>query len=138
MKANFSKRLLDKPYFVWAVLFIIAPLIMVGYYALTDKTGAFTIENFTQIKDYFSTILESILYGLVATIICLLMGYPFAYFLSKHTERAQRTGSNLYIFVFSGIFSFAAFIIPSRLAAVPLQRADSVSLSMPPILTANG
>lgn len=91
MKANFSKRLLDKPYFVWAVLFIIAPLIMVGYYALTDKTGAFTIENFTQIKDYFSTILESILYGLVATIICLLMGYPFAYFLSKHTERAQRT-----------------------------------------------
>lgn len=91
MQTNLSKRILDKPYLVWSALFIVAPLIMVLYYALTDKTGAFTWNNFSQISNYFSTILLSILYGLVATIICLVLGYQFAYFLSKHTERTQRT-----------------------------------------------
>lgn len=83
--------LLDKPYFLWAALFIIAPLIMVFIYAITDKSGAFTLNNFAQIPEYFSTILLSVLYGLAATVICLVLGYPFAYFLSKHTERTQRT-----------------------------------------------
>ena len=91
MKNSLSGKLLDKPYMVWTVLFIIAPLVMVLYYALTDVSGAFTLSNFSQIGNYFSTILESILYGLVATVICLLIGYPFAYFLSKHTARTQRT-----------------------------------------------
>lgn len=91
MKTNLSKKILDKPYLVWSVLFIIAPLVMVLYYALTDKSGAFTFNNFVEIGNYTSTILESIIYGLIATIICLLIGYPFAYFLSKHTERTQRT-----------------------------------------------
>lgn len=86
-----AKKLLDKPYLVWALLFIIAPLIMVLYYALTDKSGAFTLSNFEQIGNYFSTILLSIQYGLIATVICLLLGYPFAYFMSKHTHRTQRT-----------------------------------------------
>lgn len=91
MKSNLSKKLLDKPYLVWTVLFIIAPLVMVLYYALTDKSGAFTLSNFAQIGSFLPTILESILYGLLATMICLLIGYPFAYFLSKHTQRTQRT-----------------------------------------------
>lgn len=91
MKNNLAKKMLDKPYAIWALLFIIAPLIMVFYYAITDRTGAFTMDNFAQIGAYFPTILLSILYGLVATIICLLVGYPFAYFLSKHTVRVQRT-----------------------------------------------
>lgn len=91
MKADFSKKLLDKPYFVWSLLFIVAPLIMVAYYGLTDKTGAFTLNNFAQIPSYFSTILLSVLYGIAATLICLLIGYPFAYALSKYTQRMQRT-----------------------------------------------
>lgn len=91
MKNSLSKKLLDKPYVVWSLLFIITPLIMVAYYALTDKSGAFTLENFAQIKNYFPTILLSILYGLVATLICIVVGFPFAYFLSKHTVKTQRT-----------------------------------------------
>ena len=35
----------DKPYLIWAILFIIAPLLMVAYYALTDKTGAFSLAS---------------------------------------------------------------------------------------------
>ena len=91
MNNSIRSKLLDKPYLLWAALFIIAPLIMVFYYAITDKSGAFSLGSFAQIPEYFSTILLSILYGLAATVICLLLGYPFAYFLSKHTERAQRT-----------------------------------------------
>ena len=91
MKNSLFKRMTDKPYLLWSVLFIIVPLLMVIYYAFTDKTGAFTVKNFQALPDYFSTILLSVLYGIAATAICLVVGYPFAYFLSKHTSRAQRT-----------------------------------------------
>lgn len=91
MKNSFANKILDKPYLLWSLLFIVVPLIMVAFYAFTDKSGAFTISNIVQIKNYFSTILLSILYGLVATLICIVVGYPFAYFLSKHTVRTQRT-----------------------------------------------
>ena len=91
MKGKLGRHLLDKPYAVWALLFIIAPLCMVVYYAFTDSTGAFSLNSIAQIPSYFSTILESILYGLAATVICLVLGYPFAYFISRHSERKQRT-----------------------------------------------
>ena len=91
MNNTMTKRLLDKPYFLWSVLFTVAPLVMVAFYAFTDKTGAFSLNSFSQITDYFPTILLSILYGLAATIICIILGYPFAYILSKHTKRIQRT-----------------------------------------------
>lgn len=91
MNNSAAKRLLDKPYFLWSALFVVAPLVMVGYYAITDKSGAFSLTSVAQIPVYFSTILLSILYGLAATVICLVLGYPFAYFLSKHTQRVQRT-----------------------------------------------
>lgn len=90
-KNSLSQKFLDKPYLLWSVLFIIVPLIMVAYYAFTDKTGAFTFSNMAQIKNYFPTILLSVLYGLAATVICVLIGYPFAYALSKHTVNTQRT-----------------------------------------------
>lgn len=91
MKNSLFKRMTDKPYLLWSVLFIIVPLFMVIYYAFTDKTGAFTVKNFQALPDYFSTILLSVLYGIAATAICLVVGYPFAYFLSKHTSRVQST-----------------------------------------------
>lgn len=91
MKSKFSRAFLDKPYLVWAALFIIAPLIMVVYYALTDSTGAFTFNNIKAIPDYTATILMSILYGVFATLICLVIGYPFAYFISKTKTNTQST-----------------------------------------------
>lgn len=90
-KSSLSQKMLDKPYLLWSVLFIIVPLVMVVFYAFTDKTGAFTFSNIAQIKNYFPTILLSVLYGLAATVICVLIGYPFAYALSKHSINTQRT-----------------------------------------------
>lgn len=83
MKNSLSKKLVDKPYILWSVLFIIAPLIMVVYYAFTDSTGVFSLDSIKAIPEYTSTILLSILYGIAATAICLVIAYPFAYFLSK-------------------------------------------------------
>lgn len=91
MKSSVSTKLLDKPYLVWTVLFIIAPLIMVAYYAFTDKSGSFSLDSVAQIPAYLPTILLSVLYGLAATVICLLIGYPFAFILTKLTVRRQRT-----------------------------------------------
>lgn len=90
-KSSLSQKMLDKPYLLWSVLFIIVPLVMVVFYAFTDKTGAFTFSNIVQIKNYFPTILLSVLYGLAATVICVIIGYPFAYALSKHSVNTQRT-----------------------------------------------
>lgn len=81
--------LTDKPYLVWSVLFIIAPLIMVAYYALTDRTGAFSLASVEQIPTYITTILLSVLYGLAATVICLILGFPFAYIFSKAPKKYQ-------------------------------------------------
>lgn len=89
MKNSLAGKLSDKPYIVWSAIFIIAPLIMVAYYALTDTTGAFSLNSIKAIPSYTSTILLSVLYGVVATAICLVVGYPFAYFISKTKASTQ-------------------------------------------------
>lgn len=83
MSKSLSRKLVDKPYIVWSVLFIIAPLVMVFYYAFTDTSGAFSLSSINVIPAYTSTILLSVIYGVIASAICLLIGYPFAYLLSK-------------------------------------------------------
>ena len=62
MKKIKLSSLTDKPYLVWSILFIIAPLLMVAYYALTDKSGAFSLASVEQISTYITTILLSVLY----------------------------------------------------------------------------
>lgn len=83
MNKSLSRKLVDKPYIVWSVLFIIAPLIMVFHYAFTDSTGAFSLASIKAIPAYTSTILLSIIYGVIASAVCLIIGYPFAYLLTK-------------------------------------------------------
>ncbi len=89
MKRIHKASLTDKPYLVWAVLFIIVPLIMVLYYSFTDSSGAFTLKYIQALPNYTSTILLSIIYGVFATVICLIFGYPAAYFISKLKVNAQ-------------------------------------------------
>lgn len=83
MSKSLSRKLVDKPYIVWSVLFIIAPLVMVLYYAFTDTSGVFSLSSINVIPAYTSTILLSVIYGVIASAICLLIGYPFAYLLTK-------------------------------------------------------
>ncbi|MBE6670574.1 MAG: ABC transporter permease [Ruminococcaceae bacterium] len=91
---NKRKRLgsvaLNSPYAVWSVIFIVVPLFIVAYYAFTDKSGAFTMENIFQLKEYKEIFGISILYSVIATVITLLISYPFAYFLSRQSEMSRR------------------------------------------------
>ena len=90
-KSSFAQKIMNAPYIIWSVLFIIAPLIMVIYYAFTDAEGNATLNNIAQIGDYTATFVLSISYGAVATLICLVISYPFAYFLAQSKASFQRT-----------------------------------------------
>lgn len=90
-KASLMTHLAGSPYIVWALLFIIVPLCMVAYYAFTDKSGAFTLENMLSIGKYTDTILLSIWLGLLATVISLVVAYPLAMIMaSKGPEKQSR------------------------------------------------
>ncbi len=83
------------PYTVWTVIFIVVPLFMVAYYAFTDKTGAFTFANILELPRYAKTFGVSLLYSVEATIICLIIAYPLAYFMSTMKAGAKRMLSML-------------------------------------------
>ena len=90
MKKNKS-ILLSGPYIAWMVIFTLIPLGVVGYYALTDpNTGAFTLQNIKDLGTYMPVLWQSILYSLVSALICLILGYPVAYFIAHRGPVAQK------------------------------------------------
>ncbi|MBP5313240.1 MAG: ABC transporter permease [Clostridia bacterium] len=82
--------LINAPYTLWSVIFIVVPLLMVVYFAFTKSDGSLTFANIIALKDYWAEFRDSILYALIATIVALLVGYPFAYALTKLSEKTQR------------------------------------------------
>lgn len=86
-----NKKMLSLPYLFWCVAFIIIPLLMVFYYGLTDKTGAFTLENITAIAtpEHSKALWFSLLLSLISTLICLLLAYPLAMILSNMQGNRQ-------------------------------------------------
>lgn len=90
-KSSLVSRFTAIPYMVWMIIFIIVPLGVVAVYAFTSSSGSFTMDNIKNLSNYGDTILRSIWFGIVATIICLLVAYPLAYIISKESENAQRT-----------------------------------------------
>ena len=84
-------KLVASPYIVWSALFIIAPLIFVVYYSFTDAAGNFTFDNISDLVKYAPTFLSSIWFGIVSTLICIVIAFPLAYIISQKTEKIQRT-----------------------------------------------
>lgn len=107
------------PYTLWMVVFTIVPCVLIGYYALTDASGAFTLDNFKNFWDSnytvnqlyremgpeFAVLVEpgtvnigilvySLWMALLCTIICLVLGYPAAYFMA---DRHINIGSTLVV-----------------------------------------
>ena len=80
-----KNKILAAPFSVWSIGFIVIPLCMVFYYGFTDKSGAFTLEYITAIStpERLKALWLSLLLSFIATIICLLLGYPLASILSK-------------------------------------------------------
>ncbi len=94
--AGFFKRLGVRvtagPYLLWSILFILAPLLFVAYYSFTDKEGNFTLANFASLAtvEYAEIFLRSACFAFLATVICLVLAYPIAYFISKTSPRTQK------------------------------------------------
>ncbi len=100
------QRLTLTPYSVWAALFIVVPLIFVAYYAFTDASFQFTTENVTrfftatsvvddgeavkEVHTYLLIFMRSLKLAVISTLICLLMGYPIAYIMSRAKARTQK------------------------------------------------
>ena len=90
MKKN-NSVLLSTPYMIWMIVFTLIPLGVVAYYALTDPaTGAFTLGNVKDLNMYWGVLWESIMYSLVSAFICLLLGYPVAYYIAHQGPVAQK------------------------------------------------
>ncbi|NLL63545.1 MAG: ABC transporter permease [Ruminococcaceae bacterium] len=86
---NRTYNTISSPYALWCAIFIVAPLVIVAFYALTDKTGNFTFENIKHLSMYTDTIARSIYFGIIATVVCLLISYPLAYIFSKTKVSTQ-------------------------------------------------
>jgi spermidine/putrescine transport system permease protein len=87
---SFGQRLLRAPYILWAALFVIVPLFIMGYFALTDENGVFSFANFSDLGRYKNAFLISLLYAFISTIFTLLIAYPLAYFMTKCKPSTQR------------------------------------------------
>ena len=87
---NVFQQLAAVPHAFWTVLFIAAPMLFVLYFAFTDVDGNFSFSNITDLGQYTNVFILSIAFALIATAICLIIGYPLAYFMSRQSQRAQK------------------------------------------------
>ena len=78
------------PYVIWMALFTVAPIIMVVVYAFSAAEGGFTLDNFASMGSYAVVFGRSFKLAIVATIFCVLIGYPVAYFMAKEGPGFQR------------------------------------------------
>ena len=81
---------LSIPYVVWMALFVVAPIVMVVFYAFTADGGGFTFANFSSMGTYAVVFGRSFKLAAIATVICLAIGYPVSYMMSKEGPKFQR------------------------------------------------
>ena len=98
-RAALGKKLLSGPYLFWMVGFTLIPLALIFWYGITDKSGAFTLQNVLAIAsaDHASALWLSLGLSLVSTLICLLLAYPLAMILRGRGQAAS--GFIVFIFV---------------------------------------
>ena len=88
---RFSRKYLGIPYYIFLGLFVIAPLVVLFYYAFTNGSGQFTLMNFAGFftnPNTLGTLLYSFAIAAVTTVVCVLLAYPLAYILA--TGRLRR------------------------------------------------
>ena len=107
-RVSLAQRMALAPYSLWAVLFILVPLVFVAYYAFTDDGFRFTTENITrfftatsslvgddgtvrEVHTYLVIFWRSVKLAVISTAICLVMGYPIAYIIARAAPRTQKT-----------------------------------------------
>ena len=100
MKFRFSRKQLCIPYAAFLIIFVIAPLLVVLYYAFTNGQGRFTLENlvgFFTSQNTIGTLCYSLAIALTTTAVCLIIAYPVAYILAR--SKMKRKSVLLLLFV---------------------------------------
>ena len=90
-----KRSLFAVPYIVWMAFLVVIPIIIMVVYAFTTgatdgSLGAFTLDNFTSMGSYTVVFTRSFKLALIATLVCLLIGYPISYMIAKEGPRFQR------------------------------------------------
>ena len=81
------------PYVLFLAFFVLIPMALIVYYAFTNADGAFTFANIQKFwihPEAMETFLYSVVVALITTILCILIGYPAAYILSKMEARRAK------------------------------------------------
>ncbi len=97
---HFSRKILVIPYGVFLAVFVVAPLVVLFYYAFTDGGGIFTVANlvgFFTNANTLGTLVYSFAIALVTTAVCLLIAYPTAYILAN--SRIKKQSALLLLFI---------------------------------------
>ncbi len=72
------------------IVFIAGPLFLVIYFAFTDKSGAFSLDNVAELAGYTPVFLRSIILAAISTAICLVIAYPVSFIISRVAARKQK------------------------------------------------
>ena len=83
---RFSRKTLCIPYAVFLVFFVIVPMLVILFYAFTDKNMHISFQNFIRFfsdPTKLSTIVYSLVIALITTVVCLVIAYPVAYILAR-------------------------------------------------------
>ena len=96
MKRKQSESRLATPYAIWSVLFIVIPLILIVFFSFTkqvDGRYVFTLDNFDKFFNvmYFKVVRRSLVLAFISTVLCLIVGYPTAYIISKAKPSRRAT-----------------------------------------------
>ena len=89
-KKSLMRSIAAAPHIFWAILFIILPLVIVVFYAFTDADGNFSFENIAALSEYGQIFWLSLELSIIATAICLLVGYPLAYIIARAKPQHQK------------------------------------------------
>ena len=85
-----KRSLFALPYVVWMAFFVVAPILLVVFYAFTSAAGDPTLDNFRNMGDYLVVFGRSFELAVIATLVCLIIGYPISYWMAKEGPRFQR------------------------------------------------
>lgn len=85
------------PYIVWAVMMLVLPMALIALYSITKPGNtiisfSITLEHYAKFftdPDFLIILWRSIWIAIKTTIICLFIGYPAAYYISRSKERTQ-------------------------------------------------
>ncbi len=86
-----NSKSISAPYLLWMIVFILAPLLLVAYFAVTTPEGTLTMEYISQVGEYTPVLTRSVWLAFISTIVCFLIAYPLAFIISRKSGAGQRS-----------------------------------------------